>query len=673
MRAKSAERSESGRDIAPLPEVVNAERKTLGERNLEFFLRTYFPGSFTLAWSADHREVIDALQSAILDGGLFAYAMPRGSGKTTMAVSAAIWAMIYGHREFVPLIAADEGAALSLLESIKSELENNDLLLEDFPEVCYPIRQLEGIAHRCNGQLFNGKRTHITWTSEEIVLPAIPTSRASSAIVRVAGITGSVRGMQFTRPDGRKVRPSLAIVDDPQTNESARSPSQTQQRIKTVMGAVLGLAGPAQTMACVITCTVIEAGDLADQLLNREKFPDWQGKRAKLMYALPTNDKLWEQYASIRADSLRAGNGGKEATEFYSANREAMDAGGQAAWPVRFNKDEISATQHAMNLKIKLGDAFDAEYQNEPRRDDLSIGEVTADEIAARLNRVPRGIVPVESQHVTAFIDVQGSLLYYVVAAIGENFQTNIIDYGAWPDQNRNYFTLNDAKKTLQRAYPSKSQEAIIYEGLNDLVNMLAAREWRRAAGGTQRIGKLLIDANWGQSTDTVYRFCRQSSHAAIITPSHGKYIGASSRPFSQYARQKGELIGDEWMIPSVKGRRAIRHVLIDTNHWKTFTHARFAAPIGDACSIMLFGDNQNLHRMYADQQVSEYRVRTEGRGRKVDEWKLRPNKPDNHLFDCTVGCLVAASMLGIRVQSPQTIKPTQNVKARRKVHYFDN
>ena len=37
----------------------------------------------------------------------------------------------------------------------------------------------------------------------------------------------------------------------------------------------------------------------------------------------------------------------------------------------------------------------------------------------------------------------------------------------------------------------------------------------------------------------------------------------------------------------------------------------------------------------------------TEGRGRKVDEWKLRPESHDNHWLDCTVGCAVAASMLG--------------------------
>jgi len=39
--------------------------------------------------------------------------------------------------------------------------------------------------------------------------------------------------------------------------------------------------------------------------------------------------------------------------------------------------------------------------------------------------------------------------------------------------------------------------------------------------------------------------------------------------------------------------------------------------------------------------------VRTEARGRVVDEWKIRAGSPDNHWFDCLVGCAVAASIQG--------------------------
>ncbi len=45
--------------------------------------------------------------------------------------------------------------------SIKTELDGNDLLLADYPEVVFPIQALDGIANRCNGQLYKGQRTHI--------------------------------------------------------------------------------------------------------------------------------------------------------------------------------------------------------------------------------------------------------------------------------------------------------------------------------------------------------------------------------------------------------------------------------------------------------------------------------------------------------------------------------
>ncbi len=37
-------------------------------------------------------------------------------------------------------------------------------------------------------------------------------------------------------------------------------------------------------------------------------------------------------------------------------------------------------------------------------------------------------------------------------------------------------------------------------------------------------------------------------------------------------------------------------------------------------------------------------------RNNEVDEWTLKPNRPNNHLFDTLVGALVAASIEGCRL-----------------------
>ena len=242
----------------------------------------------------------------------------------------------------------------------------------------------------------------------------------------------------------------LVVLDDPQTDESARSLSQCANREAILAGAVLGLAGPGKKISGIMPCTVIRPGDMADNILNRDLHPEWNGERTRMVNAFPTNETLWQRYAEIRAEGLRAGDGGAAGTEFYRQNREAMDAGADVSWKERFNHDELSAIQHAMNLKLQDEAAFFAEYQNEPLPEEtVGADQLTADQVAAKINNLPRRRVPIAGNHLTAFIDVQGKLLFYVVAAWEDDFTGYVVDYGTYPDQQRTYFTLRDARHTL--------------------------------------------------------------------------------------------------------------------------------------------------------------------------------------------------------------------------------
>ena len=670
-RARNLALSLAGRDIGELPDVVNPAHKARAAADFRFFCDSYFPLTFHLPWSRDRLKVIAKIEQAVLHGGLFAMAMPRGSGKSTIWECACIWAVLYGHREFVCLIGSDEGHAMDMLDGIKMELDGNDLLLKDFPEVVYPIQCLDGIANRCNGQLYKGERTHIGWTAREVVLPTLKpdgwlqreelrpfvrddgTSKASGAIIKVAGLTGRIRGMKYKRADGKTVRPTLVVLDDPQTDESARSLSQCATRESILAGAVLGLAGPGQKISGIMPCTVIRPGDMADNILDRDRHPEWNGERTKLVYAFPTNEAIWKQYAELRAESFRRGNRGEEATEFYRQNQAAMDEGAVVAWPEWYNHDELSAIQHAMNLKLQDEVAFYAEYQNEPLPEEVADDdELTIEQIAGKLNRMKRGEVPVSCNHLTAFIDVQANLLFYVVAAWEDDFTGYVLDYGTFPDQRRPYFTLRDARLTLPMATKASGLEAAIYAGLESLTGQIIGRAWCRDDGAELRVERCLIDANWGSSTDVIYQFCRQSAHASVVMPSHGRFVGASSQPFSEYRRKPGDRVGLNWRVPNVQGKRTVRYVLFDTNFWKSFIYARLAVPMGGRGCLSLFGDKPETHRLFAEHLTAEYRVRTEGRGRTVDEWKMRHERADNHWFDCLVGCAVAASIQGCSLPS---------------------
>lgn len=667
---REKEKSASGRNIGEIPPIARPELREATQYNLRLHCETYYPDLFHLAWSQDQLDVISKIEQATLNGGLFAMAMPRASGKTTICECACIWAALNGHHDFIALIGASETHAAEMLESIKTEIESNELLMADYPEVCLPIEALDGIANRCNGQLHNGKRTHIHWGRDCIVLPTIHASEgtparknglslASGAIIKVAGITGRIRGMKHKRVDGHSARPSLVIVDDPQTDESAKSVSQCDQRERVLAGAILGLAGPGKKISGVMPCTVIRPGDMADRILDSDAYPQWQGRRTKLVRRFPTNTKLWDEYFATRAEGLRNGDDGKAGNQFYALRQKELEEGAEISWPARFNHDELSAVQHAMNLKQDRGEsAFWAEFQNEPIPDAEETRHLLSlDDIVLRGNGLDRGVVPLYCQHVTAMVDVQHTVLYYVVTGWGEDGTSAVIDYGTFPDQQRWYFTLRDAVNTLALEFPGTGLEGSIYAGLQRLTDMIIGEHMLREDGAHMRVERCMIDANDGALTDTIYQFCRESKHAACLLPSHGKAISASGAPMQLWSAKPGDRVGPNWRIPAILGKRAIRHVMHETNFWKTFTSTRLSTPIGDPGAMSLFGSRPERHRQFAEHCTAEFSIKTQGRGRKLDEWKKLPGR-DNHWFDCLVGTAVAASIQGVRVLEEKVEPP---------------
>lgn len=649
-RAAAAEVSREGREIGDIPPVADQARKDKAADDFLYFCRTYFPHTFYLPWSDDHKRVAGKLERAVRYGGQFAQAMPRGDGKTCFAESGTIWAVLYGYHEFVALIGADEGQAHDMLESIRMELETNELLYADFPEAVHAVRSLEGISHRCKGQLYQGKRTFIGWTANQLIMPTIPGSKASGAIIRVAGITGRIRGMKHKRPDGAQVRPTLAIIDDPQTDESARSPAQCHARLEVLNGAILNLPGPGKVISAIVPCTVIRSGDMADFLLDPKKSPLWQGERTQILYSFPNDMNAWEEYARIYRSEVSAGRGGAEATKYYRRRRKAMDAGAIVAWPARKSEGELSALEHCMRLYIRDPAAFFSEYMNQPQDDQHeSAMRLTSDDMITKLNGMARRHIPAQCNYVTAFVDVHDAALYYIVVAWQKDFTGAVIDYGTHPDQKRHYFTLREAKQTLRREYVGTgSTDAAILAGLNTTLKDLTTREYRREDGALLQCGPILIDT--GYKPEIVRQAIRHTKRGSSVLGSRGQGIRAADKPLSEYRRYPGDLPGHYWRIPRLTGARSLRTVHIDTNYWKTFIHERLTSPLAAAGGVTLWGreGKGEMHRMIADQvATAEVYTPVTARGRTVNEWRERPSRPDNHYLDCIVGAAVGASMAG--------------------------
>ena len=664
-RSRSSRISIEGRDIGDLPPIRNPDRRARAEHDFRYYCETYHPERFPLPWSDDHLTVLATMERCVLAGDLFALAMPRGSGKTTLAECAIMWGGLYGRHRMIAGLGATKEKGGELAESIKIELENNDLLLEDFPEVCYPIRCLEGIANRCAGQLYHGQRTYITWTKNTLVFPTIEGSTASGVIIKVGGLTGGdVRGMKHTLASGEIVRPTLALIDDPQTDKTANSASQCDSREMLLRGAVLGMAGPGKKIAAVMPCTVIRTGDVADRVLDRAAHPDWNGIRTKLVYEWPTATGLWDRYAMIRGDSLRAGRGIADATEFYRANQPAMDAGARVAWAERFDaRTELSALQHAMNLKLRDPDeaAFYAEYQNEPLSKKSASLTATVEQIIARTTGRPRGQVPMATSKLTGFIDVHDKLLFWAVVAWEEGFTGQVVDYGTFPEQHKGHYSLANAQATLPRQFPGCGADGAIQAGLEALVADLLARNWQKAGGGITRIDRLLVDM--GYKAPLVAAVKLKAGGTAMML-SRGVGIRAGSKPISMYQRKPGWTLGLNWYVPNVLGTAEFPHVCIDVNYWKSQIHEKLLVGPGDPGAMTLYGTKATNHELFAQHlAISETWTLTHGHGRDVQEWQPFPSRPDNHWFDCLVGCAAAASMLG--VSTPGQAEPPRPKRKR--------
>ena len=260
--------------------------------------------------------------------------------------------------------------------------------------------------------------------------------------------------------------------------------------------------------------------------------------------------------------------------------------------------------------------------------DELAVGNIEADVLG-----------DVEGEE-----DVHNKLLYYCVCAWQEDFTGFVIDYGTFPEQSERIFALDNARRTLGRAFPGAGPDGAIQAGLEKLISTYLARDFRRGEG-LMRIDRLLVDMGYKPG---IVAAVKHKAGGSAMMLYKGLGIRAGHKPLSTYARRPGEQHGHFWFIPNVSRTSEFPHVAADVNYWKTFTHNALATSAGDAGSLTMFGQARE-HELFAQHiAASEMWTETQGHGRTVHEWTLLGSKPDNHWLDCLAGCAVAASMLGI-------------------------
>jgi len=660
-RRRQATQSASGRDIGTIPPCADPTRRDSCERNLLRFCTTYNPETFCLPWSDDHKLAGESIEQTTFVGALLAMALARGSGKTSLCRMAVLWAASYAHAAYCFLLGANWTKGQEAIEAIQTWMRTLPAYAEDFPEISVAARYLRGQANRAGGMICCGEPAFAHWEKDRIVLPRVPHppnvegllkgpwAKTSGGVIGAAGLTAEgIRGAVFAHPDGRSIRPDLLLIDDPQSDETAASPHGVAKLLRLLNGAVLGMAGPGRSISAFMPLTVNRAGDAADKILDRKTNALWRGIRTGMLRSMPKNLAAWEAYYDVyRACMGQTIPDLKPANRHYRKHRKELDEGAEASWPARKKPEEISAIQHAMDLRCTIGEeAFSSEYQNAPRTPQQTSDLLTTDGLASRLNQLDRRVLAPKVQHVTCHVDVGDQILWWTAAGWQPDFTGQVADYGTWPEQPAavRYFPKRNPPRKLRDLYPKAGKEGAVLAGLTDLVEALAKLEFRREDGAVLKLGKILIDGRYDR--DLVMAFCRRSPHAALLLPAMG-FAMPKGREWSGYfAGKEGGQTGFHWRIPPAKDGG--RYVLVDP-WWKTLAWERLRVSQGDPGCWSIFGRKPGEHAMLFDHYCSEKPIWTVAKDLGKYEWELAPNR-DNDWWDNLIGCACGASMLGVAI-----------------------
>jgi hypothetical protein len=674
-----------------IPPVQSPQRRLNCEADAETFLLTYFPHKFYLPFTQNQREIIKELVHRIRHGGDKGIADSRGSGKTSLIEGiAGFYGPLTGYLRFPVILSATGSDAENILSNIKNEYESNDLLAEDYPEICVPIRDLKGAPQGANSQTVRGVRTHLKWSGALIQFPKVflewcpkcykpakplknggfrcfqckisyerHLSKSAGVALTARGVEGSIRGLR------RGVnRPDFVLLDDVETEEVAGSLHQIGKLERKIENAIGGLAGPDTRLARVFLCTIQNQDCLAARYTNPQIKPGFSGVRYRQVLRWPDEKAKWDRYIELRQDGKRGTEDldGRQATAFYLEHREEMDAGAVVANPNRFISQpgedgkplEYSAIQHVHNAAADKGwDFIFCEYQNDPPEAIDMSGMPKFESLVNRVNNHQAFHVPADVTLINSFIDTGGEVLWWMVCGWTSRFGGYVLGYGAFPDQRREYFTSNEISPTLEdwflktQSKPSSVDESL-YSGLESLTDRLFGLKFSGDSGVNHDLSRVGIDMGW--KSEIVYRFCRQNSRGQLVLPMKGEGITTKQCPMLQRALKQGERRGKgfPWRFVYPQGKQQ-KLLEVDVNFAKEFVHDRLAMPLGGEAPITFYGDSKMKHQMLASHLLAERRTLAESNGRKKLEYERKVGE-DNHWLDCLVGCAALAAFDGISI-----------------------
>jgi len=613
---------------------VDIARRNKLESDPPKWLMTFLPESFPHDFGKVHLSIIEMGLEAIVEGGRFAVAAPRGTGKSTLVNGLCVYALITGMVQFPVLCPWKSSDVKKALKFWKTALCYNQILANQeygYYNECAPFAASGG-----NSQ----KLKYLWWedtgnvTGAQLILSdGMLVMPDSKGVIGAVTLNGNPRGLYHVQDDGDVLRPDMVMIDDPSDRETARSPEQTRRNCEVIDSDVMGMAGPTKRMPALMTCTIIETGDTASHYLGDDT-PSWAAITAAQIERWPDNLEIWETWNKLRLKTQHSKNKKKkrEPIVFYKKHKKQMIAGMQVSWSERYDRDrgDPDAYYSAMLDFFVMGAvSFASERQNAPMLAQSSVYDLSVGDIIKKAEpKRGRGNLPADAVNIVTFTDINHYGLHWVTIGFANDFSGWVVDYGVFNRGGEDIVPKNSTEQDRNK---------LIYEALCEHGEELAAMRINRD-GQSVKNDLWLIDG--GYVHPVVQRYIDSNRLPFQTLVSRG-YSGDRYRPTGK--KIIGSIKEQCHMSAGTNGR----FIAMNADFWREVAQRAWLGSIGAPGGLNLWGRNEADHRELAEhicrEKLSEV---IEGKSGRIWVWRQQPGRHD--YGDCVYGCYVGAAWLGL-------------------------
>ena len=630
---------------------IDWDRRNHARESLVGFIRTYLAGSlFSFPPEGKMCEALSEMESSLTSSRPYNIELPRGAGKTTAAEAMCLFLLSYGIRKFLVVISNNQRAAGNILNDLYHVVsDGSSAFAQDFPEICLPFVIANGSFRR--RQTIRGKLVEISKNATNLQFPCIndedgkplPTS---GSVVTCRGMTAGVRGLKTG-----SLRPDLAILDDLQDSEIAKSGEQVDKVLDFIKKDVINLSS-GKKLALLMTSTPICADDLCAKI---EADPNWRTTKFRAIIKWPKDIRqngdngLWGQYFALYDAENMSNAPHSGSLDFYREHRKEMDSGAEL-FSDRFNEEDgqISALQALLEKRHLIGkSAFASEMQMSPQRESFAL-DISPSDVAKVIGSFPRASIPEGYRLTVAACDLNVShAVTLAVKSYRPDMSSVVVCHKIFPTSIPT--TLSDAD------YSNRVTAA-----LDAVAKFLTSLDIHLDALGVDAGGR-----NW----DVVCswsRFCMEKHGfpACAMAGRASHKFNAFSRSRLRDAQNRTVLCGDP--AEHARAGSGQKYLFFDSDYYREKVQRALLTPLGGLGGCQLYNSDPSEHVEYASQVCNERirHVRHLSDGRDEYEWISK--EPHDYL-DASAMCDAIAGSYGLSGLSTATGESTSKKMAARR------